>query len=85
MLNPLKLLKMKQQAEQVQKELEKEVFVVEQGRITIEITGSQKVIRVLIDGQEVAELKDAINQAIQKAQQAAAVKLSDISKEMGLG
>lgn len=88
MQNPLKMLgdlnKMRQQAAQIQKELESQTFTAQSGRITVEITGNQHVIRVLIDGQEVPELAQVINDAIKQSQQAAAAKLSDISKSMGL-
>lgn len=89
MQNPLKMLgdlnKMRSQAAQIQKDLEKEEYTVEKGRIKIVITGNQKVLFVYIDGQEVPEMKEVINSAIQQSQQAAAARLADISKQMGLG
>lgn len=88
MQNPLKMLgdlnKMRQQAAQIQKDLENQMFTATGERITVEITGNQRVVRVLIDGQEVPELAQVINNAIQQSQQAAAAKLADISKGMGL-
>lgn len=89
MQNPLKMLgdlnKMRAQAATIQKQLEKEEYTVEQGRIKVVITGNQKVLSVKIDGQEVPELVAIVNDAIRQSQQAAASKLSAISKEMGLG
>lgn len=89
MQNPLKMLgdlnKMRQQAAQIQGELEQLIFTSQGGRITVKITGNQRVIEVLIDGQNVPELVGVINDAIKQSQQAAASKLSDISKQMGLG
>lgn len=89
MQNPLKILgdlnKMRQQAAKIQKELEKLEFEVEKGRIKIVITGNQKVTSVQIDGQEVTELREAINEAIHKSQQAAAGQLQNMSQELGLG
>lgn len=89
MQNPLKMLgdlnKMRQQATQIQGELEQLIFTSQKGRITVKITGNQRVIEVLIDGQNVPELVEVINDAIKLSQQAAASKLSDISKQMGLG
>ena len=76
---------MRSQAAQIQKQLERELFTVDHGRISIEITGNQKVTNVTVDGQQVPELKEAMNQAIQKSQQAAAAKLSSMSKELGIG
>ena len=89
MQNPLKMLgdlnKMRSQAAQIQGELEKQEFTVERGRIKVIITGNQRVIAVQIDGQDVAELREVINDAIKQSQQAAASKLSQISQQLGLG
>ena len=85
MLNPLKLMQLKQQADKIQKQLEGEEFTVEKGRIKIVISGNQKIRKVFIDGVEVPELVAIINDAIVMSQQAAAGKLSDISKQIGLG
>lgn len=88
MQNPLKMLgdlnKMRQQAAQIQKDLESQEFEAESGRIKVRITGNQRVITVTIDDQEVPELAAVINDAIKKSQQAAAAKLAEISKGMGL-
>lgn len=78
-------MQLKSQAEKVQKELEKEEYTVEKGRIKIVISGNQKVRSVMIDGTEVPELVGIINDAIVMAQQAAAGKMAEISKQMGLG
>lgn len=89
MQNPLKMLgdlnKMRSQAAQIQKDLEGQVFTVTKGRITVEITGNQRVVRVLIDGQNVIEMVDVLNDAIKQSQQAAASKLAEISQQMGIG
>ena len=89
MQNPLKMLgdlnKMRAQAAQIQKQLEKEEFTTKQGRIKVVITGNQKVLSVQIDGTEVPEMVEIVNDAIRQSQQAAAAKLANISKEMGLG
>lgn len=85
MINPLKLMKLKQEAEKVQKELEKQEFTTEKGRIKVVISGNQIVRSVQIDGQDVPELTEAVNDAIRQSQQAAASRLAGISKEMGLG
>ena len=48
MQNPLKMLgdlnKMRAQAAQIQKELEKLEFTTSQGRITVVITGTQQIV-----------------------------------------
>ncbi len=89
MQNPLKMLgdlnKMRAQAAQIHKDLEKEEFTTSKGRIVVKITGTQKVLTVQIDGTDVPELTEVINDAIKQSQQAAASKMAAISKEMGLG
>ena len=89
MQNPLKMLgdlnKMRSQAAQIQKDLEQLQFTTAQGRIKIVITGNQKVLSVQVDNTEVPELVSAINDAIRQSQQAAASKLAEVSKGMGLG
>lgn len=88
MQNPLKMLgdlnKMRSQAAQIQKDLEKEEFTVENGRIKVVITGNQRVVAVMVDGQNVPELVSALNDAIKQSQTAAATKLAQISQQMGL-
>ena len=89
MQNPLKMLgdlnKMRQQAAQIQKELESQQFTVTRGRIEVIITGNQRVVSVKIDGQNVPEMVEILNEAIKESQQAAASKLAAISQQMGLG
>jgi len=89
MQNPLKMLgdlnKMRSQAAQIQKELEKLQFTTSQGRITVVITGTQQIVSIQIDGQEVPELTAAVNDAIRQSQQAAAAKMQDVSKQLGIG
>lgn len=89
MQNPLKMIgdlkKMQSQAAQIQKELEAQTFIAERGRIKVEITGNQKVLNVYVDGQPVPELTEVINDAIKQSQSAAADKLAQISKGLGLG
>ncbi|HCS78403.1 TPA: YbaB/EbfC family nucleoid-associated protein [Patescibacteria group bacterium] len=89
MQNPLKMLgdlnKMRAQAAQIQKELEKLEFTTSQGRITVVITGTQQIVSIKIDGQDVPELTAAVNDAIRQSQQAAAAKMQDVSKQLGIG
>lgn len=89
MQNPFKMLgdlkKMQEQAKEIQADLEKEIFTTQSGRITVKITGNQRIIEVLIDGTNVPELVDVLNDAIKQSQQAAASKLAQISQSMGLG
>ena len=89
MQNPLKMLgdlnKMRQQAAEIQKELEGLSFFATKGRIQVKINGNQQVQEVLIDGQNVQDMVDVINDAIKQSQQAAAGKLAAISQQLGIG
>ncbi len=84
MQNPFKMLgdlnEMRKQAKAIQEALEKEEYTVSEGNIQIVISGNQKVKSVMIDGVENTAIKNAMNNAIRQSQQAAAGKLSEISK-----
>lgn len=94
MFNPLKaasdftkgigdLNAMRKQAAQIQAALEKEEFEVKEGNIRILISGNQNVRVIEVDGVANETLKRAINDAIKKSQQAAAMKLTELTKQMG--
>jgi len=94
MFNPLKaasdftkgigdLNAMRKQAAQIQAALEQEEFEVKEGNIRILISGNQNVRVVEIDGVANETLKRVINDAVKKSQQAAAMKLTELSKQMG--
>ncbi len=84
MFNPFKALgdvnQMRKQALQIQQALEQEEFEVVRGSVRIVISGNQNVKVVEIDGADNEEVKAALNEAIKKSQQAAAMKLAEISK-----
>ncbi len=88
MINPFKMLgdlnQMRQQAGAIQAALEKEEFEVIVGRVRVVMTGNQNVKIVEIDGAADEEARRAVQEAIKKSQQAAAGKLSEISKQMNL-
>lgn len=87
MINPFKALgdlnAMRKQAAQIQAALEQEEFEINEGNVRIRISGNQNVRVVEIDGVANETLKRAINDAIKKSQQAAAMKLTELSKQMG--
>lgn len=90
MMNPFKALgdinAMRKQAQAIQQALEAEEFEVWEGNnVRIVITGNQNVKTVEIDGVPNEAIKRALNSAIKKSQQAAAGKLAEISKSMGMG
>ncbi len=84
MFNPFKALgdvnAMRKQALQIQQALEQEEFEVVHGAVRVVISGNQNVRVVEIDGQVNADVQAALNEAIKKSQQAAAMKLAEISK-----
>jgi len=84
MFNPFKALgdvnAMRKQALQIQAALEAEEFEIVRGNVRILISGNQNVKAVEIDGVDNEDVKVALNEAIKKSQQAAAMKLAEISK-----
>ncbi len=89
MFNPFKTLgdlnSMRKQAMQIQQALEAEEFEVTVGNVRIVITGNQNVKTVEVDGAPNENMKRAVNDAIKKSQQAAAMKLAELSKNMPQG
>ncbi len=84
MFNPFKALgdvnTMRKQAMQIQAALEQEEFEVTVGSARIVISGNQNVKTVEIEGQPNEDVRRALNDAIKKSQQAAALKLAELSK-----
>jgi hypothetical protein len=89
MMNPFQQLgdlkKMRDQAMALQKELQKEKVTVEKNGVVIEISGDQKILSIASNGQSDDRIKDAINEAIKKSQEAAAKKLQQMGGMGGLG
>lgn len=85
MFNPLQGLgdkaKLVQEAMKLQKEMEKMEVTIEKNDVSIVMSGTQKVIAINTGGQSDDRIKDAINEAIKKSQEAAAKKL----QQMGMG
>lgn len=84
MFNPLKglgdLNEMRKKAMAMQKALAQERVVVDQDGVHIVMTGDQKIIEFSIDGMEPEDrVTKALQQAIKKAQEVAAKKLSEMS------
>jgi nucleoid-associated protein EbfC len=87
MFNPFgqlgELKKMRDQAMQIQKELEKEEVKMEKHGVVIVISGDQKIREIQTNGKSDNDIKDAINEAIKESQKVAAKKLA--SMQGGLG
>jgi len=73
------LKKLRSQALEMQRELAAELIEVEEGDIRVVVTGDQKIQSIKISNEEQKRLADVLNKAIQKAQQKAAAKLSQMS------
>ena len=69
------LRKMRTQAMELQKELDQIIETYEKGGVKVKVTGSQKVDYIEVDGEERADIKDAINEAMKKVQKEAAKKM----------
>jgi DNA-binding protein YbaB len=67
--------KMRSQAMELQKELEKIKESAEKGNMRVVVTGDQKVSYIEIDGEEQKQLTELINEAMKKVQKVAAKKM----------
>jgi len=72
------LLKLRQQAKELQNELEKIEHVEERGNIKVKVNGSQNVTYLEIDGEEKRELMDLINRAMKEVQKKSAKKMMEM-------
>ena len=70
------LKKMRDQAMQIQKELQGEEVSVEKSGVEILITGDQRIKEIKTNGKSDNDIKDAVNEAIKKSQEVAARKLA---------
>lgn len=71
--------KMRDQAVQMQKQLQQEMIEIEEDGIRVVMTGDQKVETVSIDGEYQERLVEVLNKAIKKSQKVAAKKLQEMS------
>lgn len=87
MFNPLgqlgDLKKMRDQAMEIQKQLQQEEVEVEKNGVKVIITGDQKIKEFSSNGKSDNDIKEAINEAIKKSQEVAARKLSQMGGGLG--
>ena len=87
MINPFKQIgeikKMRDQAMQIQRELQGEEVAVDKNGVHIVISGDQKIKELSINGQSDDDVKDAVNEAIKKSQEVAARKLQQMGGGLG--
>ncbi len=72
------LLKMRQQAKKLQKELEQIEHVEESRGIKIKVNGAQQVVYIEVDGEEQGDLLEVINKAMKNVQKKAAKKMMEM-------
>lgn len=86
MFNPLKgigeLNELRKQAMQLQNALKQIMITEERGRAKVELTADMKIHSVKVNDEEMNDLKDCLNDAIEKAQKKAAQKMQEMG---GLG
>jgi nucleoid-associated protein EbfC len=70
------LKKMRDQAMQIQKQLQAEEVEVDSHGVQIKITGDQKIKEISTNGKNDNDIKEAVNEAIKKSQEVAARKLA---------
>lgn len=87
MINPFKQIgdikKMRDQAMQIQKQLQAEEVDVEKNGVHIVISGDQKIRTLESNGRSDNDILDAVNEAIKKSQEIAARKLSQMGGGLG--
>ncbi|OGH19396.1 MAG: hypothetical protein A3F31_03330 [Candidatus Levybacteria bacterium RIFCSPHIGHO2_12_FULL_38_12] len=83
MFNPFQQIsdikKMRDQAMQIQRQLQAEEVSVDKNGVHVLITGDQKIKTLLTNGKSDNDIKEAVNEAIKKSQEVAAKKLQSMS------
>ena len=72
------LKKMRDEAMRIQRELQAQELEVEKNGVKIVINGAQELRSLETNNRSDSDIKDAVNEAIKKAQQTAAKKLSEM-------
>ncbi|HLD01599.1 MAG TPA: YbaB/EbfC family nucleoid-associated protein [Patescibacteria group bacterium] len=77
------LKRMRDQAMQIQRQLQAEELTVEKNGVTIVITGDQKIKSLDSNERSDNDIKEAVNEAIKKSQEIAAKKLQQMGGGLG--
>ena len=87
MFNPFgqlgELKKMRDQAMQIQRQLQSEEIQVEKNGVTVLITGDQKIKELSSNGRSDDDIREAVNEAVKKSQEIAAKKLQQMGGGLG--
>lgn len=73
------LKKMRDEAMKIQKELAQELMEINKNGVRIVISGDQKIQTLETNGRSDNDVKEAVNEAVKKAQEVAARKLAQMS------
>ena len=77
------LKKMRDEAMRIQRELGQEMIEVEKNGVRVVISGDQKIQTLETNGRSDEDIKEAVNEAVKKAQEIAARKLAQMSGGLG--
>lgn len=77
------LLKMRQQAKALQKELKQIKHSEEKNGIKVKVNGEQKLEYLVIDGEERSDILDLVNKAGKEVQKKAAKKMMEMGGGLG--
>ncbi len=77
------LKKMRDQAMQMQRELQQEIVEVNKRGVYVKISGDQKILEMKANGKSDDDIKEAVNEAVKKSQEVAAKKLQSMAGGMG--
>lgn len=78
------LKKMRDQAMQIQKELDAEVLTVEKNGVSVIISAAQKIKSLTTNGKSDEDILEAVNESLKKAQETAAKKMQSMVGLEGL-
>ncbi len=86
-MNPLsqlgELKKMRDQAMQIQRQLQAEQVTIEKNGVEIVMSGDQRIKEIKTNGRSDNDIKEAVNESIKKSQELAAKKLSQMGGGLG--
>ncbi len=77
------LKKMRDQAMQIQRQLQAEEVTIEKKGVLVVISGDQKIKEIKTNGKSDKDIVEAVNEAIKKSQEVAAKKLQQMSGGLG--
>jgi len=77
------LKKMRDQAMEMQRELQSEIVEVSKRGVYVKITGDQKILELKSNDKSDDDIREAVNEAVKKSQEVAAKKMQSMMGGMG--